>query len=396
MTCISSAGIDPTRRSFLQAMGTGMAAISGSALFSGSSSAQEDPSGYLVFTYDDGTVEDYELTFRVHQEYNVPGCVAASSGLIGSLNTYLDPDQLKEMSDAGWEVMSHAIKHRAIGEIPITADVEAGDTEISVDSNRHGRYPGDSLALFDADGEGTEATVVGRGGRGDDPYLELKEPIDVAIPAGPDSRVRYTDEFTHEILAESKAQLEEIIGTDQVTGFVYPYERHDGLAAEIVPEYYDTTPRAFTGNGLNPIHGSDPFSISRQYYEETEMDETDIAGFLDQIVSDPVFGILASHSQYDTLTEERIATTIEMAQERNIEIVTLQEALDIFGIVEAPKMGDTGTTTDTEINDTESNDTESDGAEINEGEDDTEPLGLFDRINSFFQSLIIFFRSLIP
>lgn len=378
MTRISGHGVRPTRRSFLRAAGIGAAAIGSSALFSEPSSAQEEPSGYLVFTYDDGTIEDYEKTFRIHREYDAPACLAASPGRLGASNDWLDADQLREMYDAGWEVMSHTIEHRAIGEIRITEDVEVGDTEIAVAAHRHGRYPGDPIALLDADGNVAEAVVVGRGGSGDDQYLELEEPIDADV-SGPDCYVRYTDEFTREILAESKARLEEIVGEGQVTGFVYPYERHDGLAAEIVPEYYETTPRAFMGDGLNPTHVSDPFTISRQYFEEGRMDEDELAQFLDQVANEPDFGILASHSSYDTLTEERIATAIEMARERNIEIVTLQEALDTFGVVEAPDRS-------VEVADTNADaDEEQDPEEKKEEEE--ESLGLFDRIVAFIRSL---------
>ena len=368
------------RRSFLRtAVG---AAVLGSALLTRPASAQPDaddePAGYLVFTYDDGTIEDYEKTFRVHEEYDVPGCVAASPGMLGSSNDWLDPDQLREMYGAGWEVLSHTIKHRAIGEIPITEDVEVGDTEIAVTSNRHGRYPGDPVVLLDAEGIVAEAVVAGRSGSGDGQYIELEEPIETDV-SGDDCYVRYPDEFTREILAESKAQLEEIVGEDQVTGFVYPYERHDGLAAEIVPEYYETTPRAFTGNGLNPSHGSDPFSISREYYEEGRMNEEELAAFLDTVANEPDFGILASHSSYDTLTEERISTAIEMALERDIAIVTLQEALDVFGIVEAPDRS-------AEIVDEVDAPEETERQE-REGDEEERPEGLFDRFVAFVELL---------
>lgn len=382
------------RRSFLRA--TTGAAVLGSALLARPASAQTDadeneddePAGYLVFTYDDGSIEDYEKTFRVHEEYDAPGCVAASPGMLGSSDDWIDPDQLGEMYDAGWEVLSHTVKHRAIGEIPITEDVEAGDTEIAVASNRHGRYSGDPIVLLDAEGIVAEAIVAGRGKHGDDQYIELEEPIGATVSPATDCHVRYTDEFTHEILAESKAQLEEIVGEDQVTGFVYPYERHDGLAREIVPEYYETTPRAFTGNGLNPSHGSDPFSISREYYEEGRMSEAELAAFLDTVATEPDFGILASHSSYDTLTEERIATAIEMALERDIEIVTLQEALDIFGIVEAPDRVERSSDGTDGRNETDASDGENGEGENNgESTEKEEEAGLFDRIASFLQSL---------
>lgn len=394
MRRVSHSGIP--RRSFLRSIASG-AVAAGSALLPGSTLAQantDDKSvNYLVITYDDGPIEDYELTFPVHQDYDVPGCVAACPGRLDSDDS-LNRDQLRAMYDAGWEVMSHTIDHRAIGEVQLTGDVAEGDTEIAVQSNVHGQYEGDPLALFDDNNE-TEATVVDRGESGDEQYLRLKEPIDVALSAANGGHVRYTRAFTREILSESKAQLEEIVGEDQVTGFVYPYERHDGLAAEVVPEYYEATPRAFMGNGLNATRESDPFSISREYYEEDRMDEDEIARFLDRVVTEPVFGILASHSQYDTLTEERIKTTIKMALERDIEIVTLQEALDTFDIVEAPKRtketDDTGKTDEPndEIDDTEKTDEpndETNDADTNNS-DDEGLMGLFNRIVSFFRSL---------
>lgn len=381
MTRISGHGVRPTRRSFLRAAGVGAGAVGGSALFSRPSTAREEPSGYLVFTYDDGTIEDYEKTFRVHQEYDAPACLAASPGRLGSSEDWLDSDQLQEMYDAGWEVMSHTIEHRAIGEIRITEDVQAGDTEVAVAAHRHGRFPGDPIVLLDDDDNAVEAVVAGRGGSGDDQYLELEEPIDASI-SGADCYVRYTDEFTHEILSESKARLEAIVGEGQVTGFVYPYERHDGLASEIVPEYYEATPRAFTGNGLNPTRVSDPFTISREYYEEDRMDEDGLARFLDRVANEPDFGILASHSSYDTLTEERIATAIEMARERDIEIVTLQEALDTFGVVEAPDRSVEVADTDVD----EEVDPDDDGSAKGEDEEE-EPKGLFDRVVAFIRSL---------
>lgn len=375
------------RRSFLRT--TAGAAVAGSALLSGSASAQTDadePAGYLVITYDDGPIEDYELTFQVHQEYDVPGCVAACPGLMESddADDWLHPDQLREMYDAGWEVMSHTVDHRAVGEVPLAGDVEEGDVEIPVESTLHGRFEGDPLALFDDEGTETEAIVTGRGGSGDGQYLELEEPIDVALAAANGARVRYSDEFTREILADSQAQLEEIVGEGQVTGFVYPYERHDGLAEELVPEYYEVTPRAHRGNGLNPTYaGVDPFTLSRNYYEEDRMSEAEIAEFLDQVANEPDFGILGAHSHYDTVTEERIATTIEMALERDIEIVTLQEALDTFGIVEAPERDEGSIDDGTDDSDAEDDGDPDDG----DPDEDDESMGLLDRIVSFFRSL---------
>lgn len=376
-----------TRRSFLRTASAGAALLSGSAVVSGTGAAQEDdenedePAGYLVFVYDDSPAEDYHQTFHAHEEYDAPGCVAACPGLMDTTEDWLYSGQLEQMYDAGWEVMSHTLEHRALGEVPIVEDVEADDTEIYVDSNVHGRYEGDPLVVFDDDGSEAEATVIGQGEDDDGQYLELEEPLGESFTAGYETRVRYTDEFTDDVLAESQAQLEEIAGEGEVTGYVHTYERDDGLVGELVPEYYDAVPQD-DGVGLNPEHEPDPLDLSRRYFEEDAMDEAEIADFLDTIANEPDFGILSGHSHYDTLPPERVELAIEMAQERDIEIVTLQEALDQFDVLDAPDRDDTD---GAEAEDADEADETGEADDASEDDDDSS--GFFDSIADFFRTL---------
>ncbi|MFU8868617.1 MAG: polysaccharide deacetylase, partial [Natronococcus sp.] len=53
-----------------------------------------DAEGMVVFTYDDSPIEDYTLTYEVHREYDVPGCVAACPGLMEEGDASLEPGQL--------------------------------------------------------------------------------------------------------------------------------------------------------------------------------------------------------------------------------------------------------------------------------------------------------------
>jgi hypothetical protein len=379
MTRISRGAL--RRRSFLRT--TAGAVAAGAALLSGSASAQTDeddePAGYLSIVYDDSPAEDYEM-FQVHQEYDAPGCIAACPGLMGSSDDWLTDEQLEETYDAGWEVMSHTLEHRALGEIPLVEDVEDGDTVIYPESNLLGRFEGDPLLVFDDESE-VEATVADDGEDDQGPYIELEEPIDESFDAE-EARVRYTDEFTERILADSQEQLEGIVGEGQVTGFVYTYERADGLVGELVPEYYEATPRADMV-GLNPEHDPEPYDLSRRYMETDHMTEEEIEEFLDTVASEPDYGILAGHSQFDTMTTERIDFVLQEAEARDIEVVTVQEALDEFGVVEAPER------TERDADETSETDDDEDGedADTDPDADEDESEGLFDRILSLFRSL---------
>jgi hypothetical protein len=93
------------------------------------------------------------------------------------------------------------------------------------------------------------------------------------------------------------------------------------------------------------------------------------------------FADLLAEEDHERVVES-IATALEMARERDIEIVTLQEALDTFGVVEAPdrsvEVADTDVDEEVDPND--------DGSARGEDEEE-EPKGLFDRVVAFIRSL---------
>lgn len=375
------------RRSFLRAIGAGAATVGASSLF-GTAGAQDEagePAGYLSIIYDDGPMTDYEM-YQIHREYDATGCSAACPGLINTSDEWLSSGRLLEMADGGWEFMSHTIDHRALGEVPIVEDIEAGDTRIYPDVNIHGRFEGDPIAVFDEESE-AQATVAGNGEDETGPYIELEAGIDESFDAADTTRVRYTEEFTREILADSKTQLEGYVGEGQVTNFIYPYERDDGLVSELTPEYYVATPTR-DGVGLNPTYQPDPYDLDRRYMETDHMTEAEIETFLDTVAEEPDYGILAGHSQYDTLPPERVEFVLQQARERDIEVITVQRALDLFGVAAEPERrpgevaaGDEGSNG--------GGPTEEDpatGEETDEPEDDGS-MGFIERIIAFFQSL---------
>ncbi|XVH30465.1 polysaccharide deacetylase family protein [Haloferacaceae archaeon DSL9] len=323
-----------SRRTVLKATGAGAVGVAGSPLLSGTVRARAHD-GMVVFTYDDSPVEDYTKTYAVHGEYGVPGCVAACPGLMATgASRYLSPEQLLEMHGEGWDVLSHTLEHRCVGEIPLTRDVAAGDTRVYVRSDLHGQFEGDPLTIFTGDAR-TTATVVDGGVAGGDPYLVLEDGVDRPFAATDEPRVRYTEPFLRHIFEESRAQLESWGAT--VTGFVYPYGRYDGLAETLVPEYYGAVPNSRTGRGgFNPHADINPLGLVRTYIEEDAMSEERLAEFMNGVATRSALGIVGGHSQYSTLTESRLRLAIELAQESNLKIVTLREALDELGVLSAP------------------------------------------------------------
>jgi hypothetical protein len=405
-------GWGQTRRRFLRSVGIGSAGIALSA--NGRRvSAREEPTGLLVLVYDDSPAEDYTKAYEVHREYDVPGCIAACPGLMeGDSSEWLTPGQLREMHADGWEVMSHTLEHRLLGEVPLEGSVEAGETRIPVRSDLQGRFPGDPLVFIDGD-DRIEATVAGREREDDDRHLLLESGLSESLSS--DAVVRYTDEFTEEVLSESQSILEEWLSEagGVVNGYVHTYDWVEG-ARNIVPSYYDTIPNGRPGRGpFNPEYEPDPLSLSRGYMETDSMDDDRVLEVLDTIATDPDFGILAGHSNHETLSEERIRFVIEEALDRGIEVVTLQEALHRLGVLEARderiregidvEFGAeeaTPTPTPEEADEadvpTDDGDDESDAEETDEADDDGTPDGGGDEEESpsLWQRIVEFIRSL--
>jgi peptidoglycan/xylan/chitin deacetylase (PgdA/CDA1 family) len=281
--------------------------------------------GRVVFVYDDSSTEDYTETFPVHQEMNAPGCIAANPGRFEE-DRSLTESQLREMADAGWEVLSHTSEHRPVGDYELVREAAAGDTRVFPVVNNHGKNPGDRIRISD----GVHSEVVTVAGYGsvdsrdyEDEYITLANPLESAF--GTDARVRFTDEILHAALADSKAQLEAMGFT--VTNFVYPYGNKSERAREWIPSYYDAVANGQWDSGLNAIDGLDPYRLHRRYFRSSSMTESELETYFDRLVHEDILGILAGHSERTDFTPERVRLALEMADERDVEVVTLREAL---------------------------------------------------------------------
>ncbi|TYL40029.1 polysaccharide deacetylase [Natronococcus pandeyae] len=286
----------------------------------------EDSEGMVVFTYDDSHIKDYTLTYRVHQEYDVPGCIAACPGTMLEQDDFLDPEHLLEMHEDGWSVMSHTYRHRVLGRIRLTEPAPRGADRIYVEWNEHGAIEDDPLVVFDEDSR-VSASAAGRGSDSRGDYVELAEPLRESIDES--GYVRYPQEFMREVLEKTDETLESW-GID-VTGFVYTYDRYHGAVEDVVRDRYETVGNHRYGGGHNELDGLDPTTIRRLYIETDKSTEREIDSFMATAAEEDVLSVVGAHSFFETFDEERLRYTIESAIENDLAIVTIDEALAELG-----------------------------------------------------------------
>src|SRR5579859_7285827 len=66
--------------------------------------------GRISFTFDDGNLSTYTEAFPLMKKAGLRGHIAVVTDFVGQPNRY-SWEQIKEMTDAGWEVMSHSRTH---------------------------------------------------------------------------------------------------------------------------------------------------------------------------------------------------------------------------------------------------------------------------------------------
>nr|WP_049892657.1 polysaccharide deacetylase family protein [Natronococcus jeotgali] len=315
-----------SRRGLLGLGAGGMLALVGAGTGAASGETDDGTNGRVVFVYDDSRRADWEQTFPVHREEDVPACCAAVAEYVGT-SWGLLPEHLREMESAGWEIMSHTASHIVVGNLYLTAPAAPDDERLRVNGSFLADHDGEPIAV--GTDEGTVENVVAGGGEDDDGFfLELEDPVGEAFAAG-ETFVRVADERIREEVVGSKDALEEM-GVD-VDSFVSPFGRSEGLVEELVEEHYASFANR-EGNGPNEIGDLDPYELGRTSIDGRSSSESDIEAFYDEVAAGDSLGIVVGHSQFEETTAERVRFAIRAAKARDLEIVTLREALSDFGV----------------------------------------------------------------
>ncbi|WP_266081909.1 polysaccharide deacetylase family protein [Haladaptatus caseinilyticus] len=328
-----------TRRAVLR---NGMA-VASATLVAGSPATAAKTNGKLVFTYDDGPIKDFTHTYqKAHRKEGVPGCSAVPAASVGQ-NEKLSAAQLRTLEDAGWEIMSHSARHRALGDIEITRDIDPADQKLYVKTNVHGKIPDDTLIVSDGS-ESTTVTVAGNGSDDHGEFVKLDSPVGQAFTASDGVTERYTDDILRYALGESRQQLEQHGVT--VTNIVMPYGGYGKRTQELAGEYYTAVANGGLAiGGRAQIHQANTIQLphlSRAMFRQGEMTEAELGTFLDKVATADTLGILGGHSWWqERLPPSRIRMAIQMAKDRNIDIVTLRDALTDLGLTNSSRASTT-------------------------------------------------------
>jgi peptidoglycan/xylan/chitin deacetylase (PgdA/CDA1 family) len=286
--------------------------------------------GAVVFVYDDGPMEDYTQAFPAHREFDAPATTGIVSEWIGREgfmgHDWMDVEHLAELEEAGWEIASHTTEHTAVGTFELVENADPGDERVYNGSNRHGFWAPRELEI--TDGERTvRRTALGWDEDDTGRYVELDEPLGESFAAG-EAVTRYPEEAIREALGESRRELERL--GFEVDTFLAPYDSFDDYSRRFATEYYDGVANARHGSRVNDPEGFDPYYTRRDYFIEFTSRES-VKRDLDEIAARGALGVIGAHAFKEEVSEERIRETLEWIDDRDIEVMTLREAIARFG-----------------------------------------------------------------
>lgn len=285
--------------------------------------------GAVVFVYDDGPMEDYTQAFPVHREFDAPATAGIVTEWIGRENYQnsgcMNVDHLTELADAGWEIASHTTEHTAVGTFELVADADPGDGRVYPEHFRHGYHDGKPLEVTDGD-RTVHRTVVDNGSDDVGRYIDLDESLGTPFAAG-ETVVRYPEDQMRESLRESKRELEGL--GFEIDTFLAPYDNFDDYSRSFVTEYYDGVANARHGSRINDPEGFDPYETRRAYFVEFTTREP-VERDVDEIAERGALGVFGAHTFKEEVSEKRIRETLEWIDERDVEVLTLREAIARF------------------------------------------------------------------
>lgn len=281
----------------------------------------------LALVFDDGFASDFEELRPVFREIDAPATFAIVPGWLGEDNR-LTVDQLRTLADEGHEVLAHGTRHRFMGTHRVTVAVDAGERAVVVDDHvfpgdDHGVYPGDTYEVTDGDRRET-ATLAGKRDSEDGPVLVFEEPLDGEYAAG-EAVCRLTQEVLEDEILGVREDFREL-GFDP-TGWVFPYDAADARAYCLAADAYGTIANASIGSLPNPP-GTPPTNWRRYYLQTSHLTRPEIASYLETLSAQGGVGVLAGHSDWPSVTPERVRFVIAAARERGIDVTTLRAAAE--------------------------------------------------------------------
>ncbi len=294
-------------------------------------SAPPEPpeNGAVVFVYDDGPITDYTQAFPAHRAFDAPATTGIVSEWVGRENfmnrDWMGVEHLAELSDAGWEIASHTAEHTTVGTYELVEDATRNDERVYPTGVRHGFWTPKDVEVTDGD-RTVRVTATGRGEDDTGRYVELAEPLGASFAAG-ETVVRYPKDVMKEAVAGSKQDLQ--AQGFEVETFLAPYDDFDAWSQAFVDDHYVGVANGDHGRRINDPSKYAPYQTRRAYFIEFTEPKL-VQRDLDEIAQRGALGVFGAHTHKEKVTEDRIRTTLEWIEERDIEVVTLRNAVEIY------------------------------------------------------------------
>ncbi|MFT6396898.1 MAG: peptidoglycan/xylan/chitin deacetylase (PgdA/CDA1 family) [Bradymonadia bacterium] len=113
--------------------------------------AEEDISGTAVITFDDGYLDNFELGAPILEKYGLPATFFVATDFIGSehqawwdsdcdiSSKWMSWDNVRGLSDAGFELGAHTCSHANLGKIPLSEAKEEIDGSVAAIEQETGK-----------------------------------------------------------------------------------------------------------------------------------------------------------------------------------------------------------------------------------------------------------------
>ena len=321
--------------------------LAGTVLTTEVSAKSKSGKGQLVIVYDDGPISDMEKAVPVHKDEDVPASLGIVPSWIGTdgpstMKKAMNRKQLKKLESNGFEIMSHTSEHTSLVSFPIAKDLSPGDKRLyPKDDHSHPFHEGYEIEIYD--GDKSVKRSIATSGRNDDDelYMEFNKKVGKSFSAD-DARERLSETSMRHALGDSKKRLEAYGFT--VDNLLAPYDQFSDYSKKYAKEYYTGVANAVPSDGVNEQGKIDPFGMRRDYFIEGA-DWERIRGHLDLIAGNNSLGVFGAHTYKDDVTSDKIRRFIKAAKKRDIEIVTLRQALKDAGYPPKSEKKTTTTTT---------------------------------------------------
>lgn len=313
----------------------------------------------IIISYDDGPDTDYTLAFQIHKKWGVPGETCVTSGRVGQKGS-LGVDQLLEMQESGWEIVSHTRYHSTMRMEYLRKGASPGDTALRIKRSDHFK-PGTECVLKNGRSEETVTLSEGSGEKG---IVRLKSGILHSYPVNPLSiklstamrwcfrrtglpavltpLVRKIDSLLNvplfsidrsTALLEIEQSKEDLTALGlKVSNFTYPYNDYDEQYLALLGRHYTSV--RVSGKRLNRISGRKsangyPLLLYSHNFAEGRMSDAQLGRVVASTGPGNV-GIMYIHSWSKGFTTGRLAFLIETAMRLEKKIVTRQQILAAF------------------------------------------------------------------